>query len=70
MVYGLLSYRSRRRALTSQQTLLQSRTTITITDEKSKHGTEVDGHKISAGSKVLQNEVHTFRLGSYEQTFR
>ena len=57
-------------ALTREQSSLERRSEITLTDENSKHGTAVDGERISTGQKVLTNDEHVFRLGSYENAFR
>ena len=49
---------------------MHSRSEITIKDEATKFGTEIDGVRIKDETKVLQNVEHSFRLGKSEQIFR
>ena len=57
-------------SLTQKQALLDKRSRITLTDEKSKHGTFVDGEPISTDGKVLNGDEHVVQLGTYEHAFR
>ncbi len=46
------------------QSLVNSRSELTFTDEKTKHGTTIDGVKISGDTKILNGDSHEFKLGS------
>ncbi|MCJ1224775.1 hypothetical protein MMC12_001420 [Toensbergia leucococca] len=62
------------RNLLSEQevnSLVNSRTEITLEDEQTKHGTDVDGEKVAkGGKKVLKGDEHTFQLGTSKEVFR
>ena len=45
--------------------LLHTRSTITVTDEKSKAGTQVDGQVLKGNSKELTGSEHHLKLGAY-----
>jgi hypothetical protein len=44
---------------------IHARTNITITDEKSKHGTYIDGMLLQGGSRNLSSEKHAIRPGTF-----
>ncbi|KAL8761245.1 MAG: hypothetical protein Q9184_002625 [Pyrenodesmia sp. 2 TL-2023] len=50
--------------------LVHTRSGITLEDEKTKFGTEIDGHRVASGaSSLLKNDAHTFKLGKNSHTF-
>lgn len=49
---------------------LHSRSTITVTDYKTKHGTRLDGYEIRDQTMPLDGDEHFFHLGKYEPGFR
>lgn len=52
------------------QLKLHSRSTVTVQDYKTKHGTRLDGEEIRNETKTLDGEEHFFHLGKYEPGFR
>lgn len=53
------------------QSLVHTRSEITLEDENTKVGTTVDGEKVrgKGETKVLKNDKHVFKLGSFEGLF-
>ena len=50
---------------------MKSRSRLTLKDEDTKFGTELDGMKMERGeNRLLENNEHTFRLGKTEHIFR
>lgn len=49
---------------------LHSRSTVTVTDYKTKHGTRLDGDEIRDQTMSLDGDEHFFHLGKYEPGFR
>ena len=45
------------------------KSTLSLKDEGSKFGTEVDGARVKGDTKVLSGNHHAFRLGNSDQTF-
>lgn len=43
---------------------------LSLEDENTKVGTEVDGERLKGERKILKNDEHEFRLGLYEHLFR
>lgn len=54
------------------QSLVHTRSEITLEDEDTKVGTTVDGEKVrgKGETKVLKNDEHIFKLGSFEGLFK
>ncbi|KAI4130405.1 MAG: hypothetical protein LQ338_001743 [Usnochroma carphineum] len=53
------------------QSSVHSRSEITLEDEKTKFGTEIDGQRVASGARsTLKNNEHTFRLGKTSHIFR
>lgn len=50
--------------------LVHTRSEITLKDEATKFGTEVDGIRIKENEQVLKDSEHTFRLGRSKHIFR
>jgi Second BRCT domain on Nijmegen syndrome breakage protein/FHA domain len=48
--------------------LLHSRSNVTVTDEKSKAGTQIDGKLLKGTSQELKNTEHHLKLGAYPHT--
>ncbi|KAL8900215.1 MAG: hypothetical protein Q9207_005795 [Kuettlingeria erythrocarpa] len=49
---------------------LHTRSEITLEDEKTKFGTEIDGHRVASGASTrLKNDAHTFKLGKNAHAF-
>ena len=50
---------------------MQSRSRLTLKDEDTKFGTELDGLKVEKGeNRTLENDEHALRLGKTEDIFR
>lgn len=50
---------------------MHTRSELTLKDEDTKFGTELDGLKVEKGEKrILKNDDHSFKLGKTEHTFR
>lgn len=50
---------------------MHTRSELSLKDEETKFGTELDGLKVEKGEKrLLKNDEHTFRLGKTEHIFR
>ncbi|MCJ1419656.1 hypothetical protein MMC32_006012 [Xylographa parallela] len=50
--------------------LVHTKSELSLQDESTKLGTEIDGEKIKGEKKILKNDQHIFKLGSYEHLFR
>ncbi|MCJ1439502.1 hypothetical protein MMC27_008896 [Xylographa pallens] len=50
--------------------LVHTKSELSLQDENTKLGTEIDGEKIKGEKKILKNDQHIFKLGSYEHLFR
>ncbi|KZF24196.1 DNA damage response protein RcaA [Xylona heveae TC161] len=50
--------------------LVHTRSTLTIEDQNSKIGTLLDGEQIRGQSRILKDDEHQIKLGSYEFLFR
>ncbi|KAI9872672.1 MAG: hypothetical protein M1830_001310, partial [Pleopsidium flavum] len=46
------------------------RSELSVKDENSKLGTQLDGEQIRGQSKILTKDEHVFKLGNFEQLFR
>lgn len=51
-------------------TLVESRSRLTLEDEKTKTGTEINGNRVYGERTVLEGDEHVFYLGRYEHLFR
>ena len=49
---------------------MHTKSELSLQDESTKLGTEIDGEKIKGEKKILKNDQHIFKLGSYEHLFR
>ncbi len=49
---------------------VNARSEVTLKDEETKFGTEVDGERIKGAEKNLKNDEHTFRLGKTSTVFK
>lgn len=49
---------------------MHTRSELSVQDENSKLGTLLDGEQIRGQSKVLKNDEHVVKLGSFEQLYR
>lgn len=54
----------------SSKLKLHCRSTVTVTDYKTKHGTRLDGDEIRDQTILLDGGEHSFHLGKYELGFR
>jgi hypothetical protein len=43
---------------------------LSIEDERTKIGTEIDGERVKGERRILKNDEHIIRLGNYEHIFR
>ncbi|MCJ1471980.1 hypothetical protein MMC13_000624 [Lambiella insularis] len=50
--------------------LVHAKSELSLEDENTKVGTEIDGERVKGEKRVLKNDEHEFRLGSYEHLFR
>ena len=50
--------------------LVHTKSELSLEDENTKVGTEIDGEKVRGDKRILKNDEHVFRLGSYEFLFR
>ncbi|MCJ1402800.1 hypothetical protein MMC11_006021 [Xylographa trunciseda] len=50
--------------------LVHTKSELSLQDENTKVGTEIDGEKVKGEKRILKNDQHMFKLGSYEHLFR
>ncbi|MCJ1285944.1 hypothetical protein MMC26_005286 [Xylographa opegraphella] len=53
-----------------RQSLVHTKSELSLQDENTKLGTEIDGVRIKGEKTILKNDQHMFKLGSYEHLFR
>ncbi|MCJ1390997.1 hypothetical protein MMC18_003858 [Xylographa bjoerkii] len=50
--------------------LVHTKSELSLQDENTKVGTEIDGEKVKGEKRILKNDQHMFKLGSYEHFFK
>ncbi len=49
---------------------MNTRSEVSLKDEDTKFGTEIDGDKVRGETRVMKNNEHTFKLGKSSIIFK